>query len=249
MGNNHAHAVNDEVLMASNIFASQLLPASDLQSVQVAAHDTTRPSSASTRDQPRCPCYMYKGMSCPVCSPIPSTRVLPRSEPKVGPNPGQTRASVVVEKNTSVQDRDRSKPLRIRIPRRGASSRAADSQAIQVPPSSSSNDVKVKMEDSAPAPLLFMPPPPPAPLQRQPNLIEIPEQVQNPIDQRIPSNLPPEVQVIIEAYISGTPLNIVASKSMLKSRWDVSVSEECAYAYMGFFVVAEVLVRFSFPRS
>jgi hypothetical protein len=123
----------------------------------------------------------------------------------------------------------------------GASSRAADSQTIQVLPSSSSNDVQAKVQEPAHTPVEFIPAETHVPPQLPTNLITIPQE--SPFsDSCIPKVLPPEVQVIIDAYISGTPLNVVASKSMLKARWGVSLPAECGYVYMGFFAVAEVLV-------
>jgi hypothetical protein len=243
MGASRAYPDSDKVSMSSNIFGTQLVP----------------PSVSNER---KCPCYMYKNTRCSLCSPktgiqpsgstIPSssswpTQSIHHSESDVDPNQRQTSASAVVAKTAPVQDGVQAKshsPLRIRIPRRGRVTRAADSQAVQVLPSSS---VQIKVEDSAPAPLSFIPPPPAVSPPPLPPLIRISDEVENSIDQRIPSNLPPEVQIIIDAYISGTPLNVIASKSMLKAHWGVSVPEECAYVYMGFFVVAEVFVRFSFP--
>lgn len=268
MRDNHAHAPDDEVRMSSNVFASQLLPSSNIHAVQATGGEIgVGPSSASLSLNHKCPCYMYKGTSCSLCTPDAetqptqpsissprSTQGLPRSEPAANADQGlPTSSSASVEKNATVQDGSRSKsifPLRIRIPRRGATSRAADSQAIQVLPSSSSTNLQVKMEVSVPAPLLFTPAPHSAPPQTWPNQIKIPDTVEKPVEQRIPNILPQEVQIVIDAYISGTPLNVIASKSMLTAHWGVSVPEECGYVYMGFFMVGEVLVRFSIsPRS
>ena len=257
MGRSHAHAVDNDVLMQSNIFASP-------SSLSVRLPDTPDAFSAPM-SEPRCACFFYKGVSCNVCAPksaqkpVPSssssTQGFPPPNPAAGSNPGQMP---LVEKNVPVKERNQSKqhPLRIRIPRRGASSRAADSQTIQVLPkpsassSASSDNVWVKVEDPAPGSLLFLSAPlrDPQQIPIHPNVIRIPDHDQgdyrhHPVDERIPSSLPPEVQIIIDAYISGTPLNVVASRSVLKARWGVSVPDEYAYAYMGFFMVAEVLVR------
>jgi len=104
------------------------------------------------------------------------------------------------------------------------------------------------VEESHPATVSFAPTPAHARPQTPPHPVEVHSEVEKPLDQRIPRNLPPEVQVIIDAYISGTPLIVAASRSMLGARWDASVPEECAYVYLGFFSVGQVLVRFSFFR-
>ena len=223
MARDHAYATTDQAFMASNIFASRLVPAMD--------NHPDPPQQSSAPEQRECSCFFYPGVSCDLCAP---KTPIPSSSSPVGSNPGQTSSDMSKPEH----------PLRIRIPRRGASSRAADSQAIQVLPTTPSDNVRVKVEESVPPSSVLSHGPFRHPPQLQPTAIE------NPIDERIPSGLPPEVQIIIDAYISGTPLNVIASRSVIKTRWGVSVPEECAYVYMGFFMVAEVLVRLFFcvPR-
>jgi hypothetical protein len=154
-----------------------------------------------------------------------------------------------VGKSARVQDQNKKKlvsPLMIRIPRRVVPPQTAVPQGSHVLPSS---NTQVKVEDPAPTPLSFTPTPARVPPHTQQNPSQMPKEVGTRIDQRIPSILPSEVQVIIDAYISGTPLIVIATKNMLKARWGVSVPVECNYAYLGFFSVGEVLVRFPFVYS
>ncbi|RDB27915.1 hypothetical protein Hypma_002236 [Hypsizygus marmoreus] len=56
----------------------------------------------------------------------------------------------------------------------------------------------------------------------------------------IPDALPPEIQAVIDAYVSGTPVVIIVSQSVLRRHWQIQVHDECKYAYLGFFVVERV---------
>ena len=262
------HADASKVTMSKNIFDVQLGTSSGAQATRatcscdmsknascykcspttsypdpflIPLHDDTGispPSSSSTLHPPnrsQCLCDVYKNSSCSLCSAKTGT------EPDTRPSHKQKPMMRLAKKTLPTSS------VRLRIPALGASSRAADSQTIQVLPSSSSNDVQMKVEEPAHTPVEITPAATHSPPQIPPNLITIPQET--PLsDSCIPKILPPEMQVIIDAYISGTPLNLVASKSVLKARWGVSLPVECGYVYMGFFAVAEVLVS-SLPFS
>ena len=196
--------------------------------------------SGAQATQPTCSCYMSRNASCSICSlttSYPDPFLIDIDDAGISSPSSSTlhppnRPTPPSHKQLSKKTLPVTSRVRLRIPALGASSRAADSQTIQVLPGSSPN------EELAHTPVESTPHVLP---QIPPNLVTIPQEM--PLnDLRIPNILPPEVQVIIDAYISGTPLNVVASRSMLKTRWGVSIPAEYGYVYMGFFAVAEVLV-------
>jgi hypothetical protein len=246
--------------MPSNTFTCRVTSYADLQprltGIVPPPPSASTPSFASSSPscgvQPHCRCSAYEGLSCAVCSPRTGMQL---SQPAIlsisPPAPGLVRAAPslglklgqgLVEKSAPVQDKSKRKlvnPLTIRIPRRVVPSQPDIPQGGHVSPNS---NIQVKVEDPAPAPLYLTPASAHVSPHTQQNPTRMPKEVGTHPDQRIPSVLPPEVQVIIDAYVSGTPLIIIATKSMLKACWGVSVSEECGYAYLGFFSVGQVLV-------
>lgn len=63
-----------------------------------------------------------------------------------------------------------------------------------------------------------------------------------PPERRIPFTLPPEIQVMLDSYVSGRPAVVIASNAVLRDRWSISLPREYAYAYLGFFRVRRVWV-------
>lgn len=59
---------------------------------------------------------------------------------------------------------------------------------------------------------------------------------------RIPSDIPPEIQVLVDAYIQGTPITVIASRSKMLDLWGVLLPSEYAYVYVGFFRLRRVSV-------
>jgi hypothetical protein len=66
--------------------------------------------------------------------------------------------------------------------------------------------------------------------------------IQGATNDRIPTILPPEVQLMIDSYVSGRPIVAVASRAALLERWNISLKPEYAYAYLGFFRLKRVWV-------
>ncbi|KAH9479125.1 Protein RCC2-like protein [Psilocybe cubensis] len=56
----------------------------------------------------------------------------------------------------------------------------------------------------------------------------------------IPTTLPTEVQMIIDCYISGTPLTLIASYGHLLNRWSLRLKRDAAYAMMGYFRIVGI---------
>lgn len=63
------------------------------------------------------------------------------------------------------------------------------------------------------------------------------QDVDIPPECRIPFTLPPEVQVMLDSYVSGRPVVVVASNGVLRDRWSISLPHEYAYLYLEFFRV------------
>jgi hypothetical protein len=71
------------------------------------------------------------------------------------------------------------------------------------------------------------------------------DQVLKDLDQRMPAEIPSEVQAFIDSYIAGTPVVVVVTRTILHDRWCVSVPAECECVYLGFFKVTQVQVGIS----
>ena len=63
---------------------------------------------------------------------------------------------------------------------------------------------------------------------------------------RLPSSLPEELQILIDAYIHSVPVTVIAARSCVLDIWpNVSLVEEFALAFLGYFKVLGVKVCFS----
>ncbi|KAF9456067.1 hypothetical protein BDZ94DRAFT_1276582 [Collybia nuda] len=55
-----------------------------------------------------------------------------------------------------------------------------------------------------------------------------------------PSILPPEVQALLDAYVSVRPVVVIASRAILLDNWGISLPTEMTFSYLGFFRVRRV---------
>ena len=63
---------------------------------------------------------------------------------------------------------------------------------------------------------------------------------------RVPSSLPEELQILVDAYIHSVPVTVIAARSCVLDIWpNVSLAEEFALAFLGYFKVLGVKVCFS----
>ena len=62
---------------------------------------------------------------------------------------------------------------------------------------------------------------------------------------RLPSSLPEELQILVDAYIHSIPVTVIAARSCVLEIWpDVSLAEDIALAFLGYFKVLGVKVCF-----
>jgi len=62
---------------------------------------------------------------------------------------------------------------------------------------------------------------------------------------RVPSSLPEELQILVDAYIHSVPVTVIAARSCVLDIWpNVSLAEEFALAFLGYFKVLGVKVCF-----
>ena len=60
---------------------------------------------------------------------------------------------------------------------------------------------------------------------------------------RLPSSLPEELQILVDAYIHSVPVTVIAARSCVLDIWpNVSLAEEFALAFLGYFKVLGVKV-------
>jgi hypothetical protein len=60
---------------------------------------------------------------------------------------------------------------------------------------------------------------------------------------RVPSSLPEELQILVDAYIHSVPVTVIAARSCVLDIWpNVSLAEEFALAFLGYFKVLGVKV-------
>lgn len=71
--------------------------------------------------------------------------------------------------------------------------------------------------------------------------------IEIPLDQRVPLKLPPEVQVLVDAYVQGGPVLLIASRAIMTDV--LNLAEEFAFMHLGLFVVEAVRVSTSFLDS
>ena len=63
---------------------------------------------------------------------------------------------------------------------------------------------------------------------------------------RLPSSLPEELQILVDAYIHSVPVTVIAARSCVLDIWpNISLAEEFALAFLGYFKVLGVKVCFS----
>ena len=62
---------------------------------------------------------------------------------------------------------------------------------------------------------------------------------------RLPSSLPEELQILVDAYIQSVPVTVIAARSCVLDIWpNVSLAEEFALAFLGYFKLLAVKVCF-----
>ncbi|EDR07539.1 uncharacterized protein LACBIDRAFT_298539 [Laccaria bicolor S238N-H82] len=70
---------------------------------------------------------------------------------------------------------------------------------------------------------------------------------------RVPSSLPEELQILVDAYIHSVPVTVIAARSRVLDIWpNVSLAEEFVFAFLGYFKVLgvkEVPIEASQPKS
>jgi hypothetical protein len=60
---------------------------------------------------------------------------------------------------------------------------------------------------------------------------------------RVPSSLPEELQILVDAYIHSVPVTVIAARSCVLDIWpNASLAEEFALAFLGYFKVLGVKV-------
>ncbi|KAF8888100.1 hypothetical protein BD779DRAFT_1525594 [Infundibulicybe gibba] len=59
-------------------------------------------------------------------------------------------------------------------------------------------------------------------------------------EKKVPAPIPPEIQTILDTYIHGLPIVIIANREHLPPQWNMRLPEEYAYVYLGYYQVIRV---------
>ncbi|KAF8159232.1 hypothetical protein B0H34DRAFT_702579 [Crassisporium funariophilum] len=118
----------------------------------------------------------------------------------------------------------------------GKANHVAESQS-NWKPVSTENDPDI-VHSPVPRPVLDLPPDDDVAPNNQPTHAE-----QKQLEEHVPSSIPEEVQVIVDSYLSGKPLNILISNRRFQDHWSLRLPANFGYVVLGYFRILGVQER------